>query len=158
MLWVGDYHAVFDINLLGVMLTMREALKEFVQQKKGSIVAIGGTFGFRGAAGQSLYAATKWVLRGMVHSAALEAGCYGVRLNTVCPGGVDGKRLTRQLAEIGAQEGCNMEDIYARMVEKTALGRMSNGQDIANAVVFLLSDLARNITGQDLVVDGGSII
>jgi len=62
------------------------------------------------------------------------------------------------LEEIAAQEGCDMEDIYARMVEKTALGRMSNGQDIANAVVFLLSDLARNITGQDLIVDGGSMI
>jgi len=155
---VEDYRTVFDSNVLGVMLTMREALKDFISQKRGSIVAIGGSFGFKGAAGQSLYAATKWALRGMVHSAALEAGPYAVRLNTVCPGGVDGERLTRQLGEIAAQEGRDIHDIYASMAEKTALRRMSQGQDIANAVVFLLSDLARNITGQDLVVDGGGII
>lgn len=155
---VEDYRAVFDTNVLGVMLPMREALKHFTAERRGSIVSIGGTFGFKGAAGQSLYAATKWALRGMSRSAALEAGRFGVRVNTVCPGGVDGPRLTRQLEEIAAEQGTSFEQVYARMAAATALGRMSEGSDIAAAVVFLLSDLARNITGQDLIVDGGGIV
>lgn len=161
VLWqqtVEDYRAVFDTNVLGVMLPMREALKHFTAERRGSIVSIGGTFGFKGAAGQSLYAATKWALRGMSRSAALEAGRYGVRVNTVCPGGVDGPRLTRQLEEIAAEQGSSFDDVYSRMAAATALGRMSQGSDIAAAVVFLLSDMARNISGQDLIVDGGGVV
>ena len=153
---VGDFRQIFDVNVLGVMLPMREALHRFVRQERGSIVSIGGTFGFRGAAGQSLYSATKWALRGMSKSAALEAGAFGVRVNTVCPGPVEGNRLDRQAAELAELQGTTLENMLESIRVQSSLRRISQPEDIANAVVFLLSDAAKSITGQDLVIDCGS--
>ena len=152
---VGDFRHVFDVNVLGVMLPMREALHRFVRQQRGSIVSIGGTFGFKGAAGQSLYAATKWALRGMSKSAALEAGPFGVRINTVCPGPVVGSRLSRQAAELAELRGTTREDVLESIRVQSSLGRFSQPEDIADAVVFLMSDAAKSITGQDIVIDCG---
>jgi NAD(P)-dependent dehydrogenase (short-subunit alcohol dehydrogenase family) len=153
-----DYRAVFDVNVLGTLLPMRHVLPHLVRQKRGSVVNIGGTFGFKGAPLQSLYAATKWALRGMARSAALEAGPHGVRVNTVCPGGVDGPRLERQLGEQAERDGLTYEQAYQQFASRSALRRMSTADDIAQAVLFLLSDAARNITGQDLLVDGGTVV
>lgn len=153
-----DYRAVFDVNVLGTLLPMRHVLPHLVRQKRGSVVNIGGTFGFKGAPFQSLYAATKWAVRGISRSAALEAGPHGVRINTVCPGGVEGSRLERQLGERARRDGLSYEEAYSQFTAGAALRRMSTAEDVAQAVLFLLSDAARNITGQDLLVDGGTVV
>lgn len=153
-----DYRAVFDVNVLGVILPMRHALPHLVAQKGGSVVLIGGTFGFKGVAYDALYCSTKWALRGLAKSAALEAGRHCVRINTVCPGGVDGPRLERQLRQKAERTGSTFEALYEAFCATTALGRMSQAEEIAEAVMFLLSDAASNITGQDLIVDGGTIV
>jgi len=161
MLWehtIEDFRDVFDVNVLGTFLVMKHVLPALIARNGGSVVNIGGTFGFKGVRKSSLYGATKWTLRGMTKSAALEAGGAGVRVNMVSPGGVDGPRLTRQLGEEAEREGITYEERYARFASGTALGRMSTAEDVANAVLFLLSDAARNITGQDLLVDGGTIV
>jgi 3-oxoacyl-[acyl-carrier protein] reductase len=155
---VADYRHVFDVNLLGVMLPMRHVLPYLIAQKRGTVVSIGGTFGFKGVAGDALYCSSKWALRGLMKSAALEAGPHGVRVNAVCPGGVDGPRLERQLREKAEREGADYEAIYGAFAARTALGRISRAEDIAAAVVFLMSEASRNITGQDLLVDGGTIV
>jgi 3-oxoacyl-[acyl-carrier protein] reductase len=146
------------VNVLGVFLLLRSLLPQLIARKGGSVVAIGGTFGFKGARNASLYASTKWALRGLIKSAALEAGSAGVRINTVSPGGVEGPRLTRQFAETAEMEGTSPEAVHARFAGGTALGRTSQDSDVANAVLFLLSDAAGNITGQDLLVDGGTVV
>ncbi|MBB5752704.1 SDR family NAD(P)-dependent oxidoreductase [Prosthecomicrobium pneumaticum] len=153
-----DFRDVFDVNVLGTFLVMKHVLPALIARRAGSLVNIGGTFGFKGVRKSSLYGATKWTLRGITKSAALEAGSAGVRVNMVSPGGVDGPRLTRQLGEEAEREGISYEERYARFASGTALGRMSTAEDVAAAVVFLLSDAARNITGQDLLVDGGTIV
>ena len=122
------------------------------------MVTIGGTFGFKGVRDFSLYGATKWTLRGLTKSAALEAGAAGVRVNMVSPGGVDGPRLTRQLGEDAAAKGISYEERYRQFAATAALHRMSSAEDVAQSVLFLLSDAARNITGQDILVDGGTIV
>ena len=137
---------------------MKHALPRMIAAGNGSVVNIGGTFGFKGVRDASLYGATKWTLRGLTKSAALEAGAAGVRVNMVSPGGVDGPRLTRQLGEQAEREGLTYEEVYARFCGTAALGRMSSDADVASAVVFLLSGAARNVTGQDLLVDGGTIL
>lgn len=155
---VADYRELFDVNVLGTVLTMKHLLPHLIARGQGSIVNIGGTFGFKGVRNASLYGATKWALRGLTKSAALEAGATGVRVNMVSPGGVDGPRLTRQLGEQADREGIPYDEVYARFCRTSALERMSTDADIANAVLFLLSDAARNVTGQDLLVDGGTIV
>ena len=76
----------------------------------------------------------------------------------VSPGGVDGPRLTRQLGEAASREGKTFDEVYGAFAAGAALGRMSAAGDVANAVHFLLCDASRNITGQDLLVDGGTIV
>jgi NAD(P)-dependent dehydrogenase (short-subunit alcohol dehydrogenase family) len=78
------------------------------------VVNVGGTFGFKGAPLSSAYGATKWALRGFTHTAALEAGPYGVRVNSVNPGGVDGPRLRRQLAEAAERSGRGFAEALRR--------------------------------------------
>lgn len=153
-----DYRNVFDVNVLGIVLAMRHVLPHLIQQKSGSVVHIGGTYGFKGVRLDSLYSATKWALRGLTKSAALEAGPYGVRVNSVCPGGVEGPRMRRQLAELAERVKQTPEEAFDRFRSGTALGRVSTPADVAEAVVFLLSDASRNITGQDLLVDGGTVV
>ena len=137
---------------------MKHMLPRLIANGAGSVVNIGGTFGFKGVRKASVYGSTKWALRGLTKSAALEAGPSGVRVNMVSPGGIDGPRLTRQLGEQAALEGIPYEAARARFTRTAATGRVSTAQDVANAVLFLLSDLAANITGQDLLVDGGTIV
>ena len=161
MIWEStaeDFRHVFDTNVLGVMLPMRHVLPHLIAQARGSVVSVGGTFGFKGVAGNGLYGASKWALRGLGKSAALEAGPHGVRINSVCPGGVDGPRLERQLRERAEQERADYQTVYDALAAGTALGRMSVAEDVAGAIVFLMSDAAGNITGQDLLVDGGTIV
>ena len=161
MLWqhgLDDVREIFDVNVFGPFLMMKHVLPGMIAAGGGSIVNIGGTFGHKGAAEASAYAATKWALRGLSKSAALEAGAHGVRINLVSPGPVDGPRLERQFAEAAEREATTADEIYRRITGRAALGRASRDTDVANAVLFLLSDAARNITGQDLLVDGGSIV
>ncbi|MBN9431871.1 MAG: SDR family oxidoreductase [Bosea sp.] len=155
---VEDFRELFDVNVLGTFLVMKTMLPELIARQAGSIVNIGGTFGFKGVRKASLYGATKWTLRGLTKSAALEAGSAGVRVNMVSPGGVEGPRLTRQLGEEAALMGITYEERLTGFEKTCALGRMSTADDIAEAVLFLLSSAARNITGQDLLVDGGTIV
>lgn len=154
----ADFRDVFDVNVLGVFLLLRHLLPRLIAKGGGSVVTIGGTFGFKGVRDASLYGASKWALRGLTKSAALEAGRSGVRVNMVSPGGVDGPRLTRQLGEQAAREGITYAEVYRRFAATSALGRVSQDEDVAAAVLFLLADTARNITGQDLLVDGGTIV
>jgi NAD(P)-dependent dehydrogenase (short-subunit alcohol dehydrogenase family) len=155
---VDDFRELFDVNVLGTFLVLRHLLPRLVANGRGSIVNIGGTFGFKGVRDASLYGATKWTLRGLTKSAALEAGAAGVRLNMVSPGGVEGPRLSRQLGEEAERQGITFEERLARFAATSALERMSTAEDVAAAVLFLLTDASRNITGQDLLVDGGTIV
>jgi NAD(P)-dependent dehydrogenase (short-subunit alcohol dehydrogenase family) len=155
---VDDFRELFDVNVLGTFLVMRHLLPRLVASRRGSVVNIGGTFGFKGVRDASLYGATKWTLRGLTKSAALEAGGAGVRVNMVSPGGVEGPRLTRQLGEEAGRQGISYDERLARFAATSALGRMSTAEDVAAAVLFLLSDASRNITGQDRLVDGGTVV
>lgn len=153
-----DVDEIFRLNVYGPFLTMKYFLPAMTAARAGAVVNIGGTYGFKGAPLLSAYGATKWALRGFTHSAALEAGPFGVRVNSVNPGGVDGPRLRRQLGQSAARLGKTLQEVYDEFAATTALGRMSSDRDVANAVLFLLSPASGNMTGQDLLVDGGTVL
>jgi NAD(P)-dependent dehydrogenase (short-subunit alcohol dehydrogenase family) len=153
-----EVEEIFAINVYGPFLTMKHFLPLMIADGAGAVVNLGGTFGFKGAPLSSAYGATKWALRGFTHTAAMEAGRSGVRVNSVNPGGVDGPRLERQLGEAADRAGVPFEKVYGDFAARSALGRMSTDVDVAHAVLYLLSDAARNITGQDLLVDGGTVV
>lgn len=153
-----DFDQIIDLNLKGCFLTMRGVLPTMIAQRYGKIVNVGGTFGLRGRALRMAYSASKWGLRGITKSTALEVGPYNINVNCVCPGMVDGPRFRKVCAEQAKRKGISSKEVRSQYEAEYALRRISTDQDVANAILFLVSDLSKNITGQDLAVDGGWVI
>ena len=137
---------------------MRGVLPTMIAQRYGKIVNVGGTFGLRGRALRMAYSASKWGLRGITKSTALEVGPYNINVNCVCPGMVDDPRFRKVCAEQAERKGISPKEVRSQYEAEYALRRISTDQDVANAILFLASDLSKNITGQDLAVDGGWVI
>jgi len=140
------YAAVFDTNVLGTLLAMKHELRVMSAQGSGSIVNISSTMGLRGAAGLSLYVASKHAVEGLTKSAALEAAAFGVRVNAVAPGPVETAMLNRLTA--GAER-------KAGMLATVPLKRAGTPEEIAEAIVFVASEKASFMTGEVLRVNGG---
>ena len=154
----AEFDQIIQLNMKGSWLTMRAVLPFMQAQRYGKIVNVGGTFGLRGRAGRMAYSASKWGLRGITKSLALEVGPFNINVNSVCPGMVDGPRFRKVCGEMAERLGISMAEAAARHAEDYALRRISTAEDVAAAVLFLASDNARQITGQDLAVDGGWVI
>jgi 3-oxoacyl-[acyl-carrier protein] reductase len=151
-----EFDEIVALNMGGCFNTMRAALPSMMKQRYGKIVNVGGTFGMRGRAGRLAYSASKWGLRGITKSFALEAGPYNVNINCVAPGMVDGPRFRDKVcANMATRLGITPDEAAERHASDYALKRISTDTDVANSCLFLASDVSRQITGIDLPVDGG---
>jgi NAD(P)-dependent dehydrogenase (short-subunit alcohol dehydrogenase family) len=151
-----EFDAIVALNMGGCFHTMRAVLPIMIAQRYGKIVNVGGTFGMRGRAGRMAYSASKWGLRGITKSFALEAGPHNINVNCVAPGMVDGPRFREKVcAEMARRLNITVEEAATRHAADYALKRVSTDVDVANACLFLASDASRQITGVDLPVDGG---
>ena len=146
---------VLGVNVKGTFLPIKLVLPTMIAQRYGKIVNISGTSGLRGYKNRAAYSSSKWAVRGLTRTAAIDAGVYNVNVNAVHPGIVDGPRMQRLCKEKAAKRGWTAEQVYAEYVQEMALRRVTSAQDVANAVCFLASDDAKNITGQSITVDGG---
>jgi len=153
-----EYDGVMDVNVKGIFFLMKHVLPVMVRQKSGSIVNIGGTYGLQGKDFRSVYSASKWALRGLTKSAALEAGPYGIAVNLVIPGSVEGPRFENVLNATAKRVNRTYDEVRGFYESNCALRRISTDDDIANATLFMASSKARNVTGQELVVDAGSVL
>jgi NAD(P)-dependent dehydrogenase (short-subunit alcohol dehydrogenase family) len=140
------YSAMFDSNVLGVVLSLKHELRVMQAQGSGSIVNISSTMGERGAANMSLYAGSKHAVEGITKSAALEAAAFGVRVNAVAPGPTETAMLDRLSGSAERK---------AAFFAAVPLKRGALPGEIANAVIFVASDKAAYITGQVIRVNGG---
>lgn len=151
-----EFNEIVQLNMAGCFNTMHAVLPGMVAQRSGKVVNVGGTFGMRGRAGRMAYSASKWGLRGITKSFALEAGPFNINVNCVAPGMVDGPRFREKVCANMAQKlGITLEKAMTRHAADYALQRVSTDDDVANACLFLASDVSRQITGVDLPVDGG---
>jgi len=151
-----EFDSIVTLNMNGCFHTMRSVLPTMIAQRYGKIVNVGGTFGMRGRAGRMAYSASKWGLRGITKSFALEVGQYNINVNCVAPGMVDGPRFRDKVcADMAKRLGISIEKAAERHAAEYALKRVTTDTDVANACLFLASDAARQITGVDLPVDGG---
>ncbi|MCQ9154944.1 SDR family NAD(P)-dependent oxidoreductase [Acidomonas methanolica] len=152
----AEFEEIVSLNLTGCFNTMRAVLPGMIERRYGKIVNVGGTFGMRGRAGRMSYSASKWGLRGLTKSTAIEAGRHNINVNIVAPGMVDGDRFRNKVVpEAMARLGCTEEEAIAHHAADYALRRISLDEDVANACLFLASDVSRQISGVDLPVDGG---
>jgi len=141
-----SYAATFDTNVLGTLLSMKHELRVMLPQRHGSIINVSSTYGQTGAAGASIYAASKHAVEGLTQSAALEAAESGVRVNAVAPGPIDTSMLTRFTGSDARK---------ADLVSTVPLKRMGMPEEIAQVIVFLASDKSSFSTGATFAADGG---
>jgi meso-butanediol dehydrogenase/(S,S)-butanediol dehydrogenase/diacetyl reductase len=142
----AEWDRVLRVNLTGVWTGIRAAVPHMLSGDGGSIVSTASISGTRPAAGEGPYAASKAAVAALTASAALEYGPR-IRVNSVSPGMI---RTT-----MTAPWFQYMPDQEERFVKGTPVGRVGEPEDVADVVVFLCSDLARFVTGQNIVVDGG---
>jgi NAD(P)-dependent dehydrogenase (short-subunit alcohol dehydrogenase family) len=142
----ASYAATFDTNVLGTILSLKHELRVMIAQGSGSIINLSSTMGSRGAAGASMYVASKHAVEGLTKSAALEAAPHGVRVNAVAPGPVETELLNRFAGSL---------DRKIAMIKGVPLGRLGRTEDIAQAIVFLASSNAAFLTGEIVHVNGG---
>ena len=142
-----EWQAVLSVNLGGAFHTIRAMAPRMRVAGHGRIVNITSINGLRGKFGQANYSAAKAGLVGLTKTAAKEFGAKGVTVNAVAPG-----MVMTEMAKVLPQE------ILDKALEETALKELAHPEDIANAVLFLLSDAARMITGEVLKVDSGQYI
>ena len=152
---VGDFDHVVTSNERGTFLPIKYVAPAMIAQKEGKIVNIGGTSGLRGYPMRTAYSASKWAVRGITRTVALELGKHNINVNAVCPGIVDGPRMRNLCEEKARVRGWTAGKVHDEYVRDMALGRVTEAQDVANAVLFLASEDSRQITGQHIAVDGG---
>lgn len=139
----ADFERVWRINLHGAFLGIRAVVPSMVRAGGGSIVNISSTAGLQGQPFLSAYVASKWGLRGLTKTAAIDLGRKGIRVNSVHPGGID----TPMLAGT---------DPDAPFYKRLPIGRVGTSDEVARAVLFLASDEASYTTGAELAIDGGA--
>ncbi len=142
-----EWDDVIATNLSGVYRLCKSCLRGMMKAKNGRIINIASVIGIMGNAGQSNYAAAKAGIIGFSKSLAREIGSRNITVNVVAPGFID-TDMTRVLAE----------DQRDAMLQQVPLGRLGEGDDIANAVVFLASPAAAYVTGETLHVNGGMLM
>lgn len=141
-----DFDSVIEVNLKSVFNMTKAVQRTMLMQRKGSIINMSSVVGVKGNAGQTNYAASKAGIIGFSKSVALELGSRNIRSNVIAPGFIE----TEMTAKLD-------EDKVAEWRSAIPLKRGGNPEDIANACVFLASDLSAYITGQTLNVDGGML-
>jgi 3-oxoacyl-[acyl-carrier protein] reductase len=141
-----DFDNVIEVNLKSVFNMTKAIQRTFLKQRSGSIINMSSVVGVKGNAGQTNYAASKAGIIGFTKSVALELGSRNIRCNAIAPGFIE----TEMTAKLN-------EDVVQAWRENIPLKRGGTAEDVANACVFLASDLSAYVTGQVLNVDGGML-
>jgi NAD(P)-dependent dehydrogenase (short-subunit alcohol dehydrogenase family) len=142
-----DWHRIMDTSATGAFYCARAVAPVMMRQREGVMINMGSILSARGMAKRTAYSAAKAAVANLTRALALELGPHGIRVNAIAPT-VIVTDLNRELVRAQPQ-------LYQAVVDRTALGRLGEPEDIAGALVFLASPAARFITGQTLFVDGG---
>lgn len=154
---IASWRKTMAVNLDGMFLSLRTALRAMKRQGSGSVVLTASVSGIKAAAGTAAYSASKAATIQLAKVAAAEAAKYGTRVNAIAPGGVDTGIWDRAewFAPLVEQHGGRDQALAAMARDATPLGRFASAGEVAAQIGFLLSDAAATITGTCLVSDGG---
>ena len=145
-------------DLDGVFLTFRAFVPGLIAQGSGSLIAISSMTGKRPLAGRAPYAAAKLGVIGLCRTLALELGPHGVRVNSVCPGAVNGPRIRDVVRNQARLQGVAEEVALHQFTDVAALGRLVEPEEVAAACVYLAGDASAGVTGEDLNVTAGAVM
>ncbi len=152
-----DWRACVAVNLDGAFLALKHAAPRMKAAGQGAIVVTSSTAGQHGYPNRAPYAAAKWAVIGLMKTAAMELGPFGVRANAICPGAVEGPRMEGVLEREAAAKGMTRDQVSEGYASGTSLKTWVTSQDVADMAVFLGSDAARRISGQVIAVDGHTV-
>ncbi len=142
-----DYDAITDINVRAAVFAARAVIKGLIDAGlPGSIINISSQMGLVGGPKRTVYCATKHAIEGMTKALSWEVGEHGIRVNTICPTFIETDLTAKSLEDPSFRQ---------MVLEKIALGRVGQIEDVMGAVVYLASDASSLVTGSALVVDGG---
>ncbi|MBI4609567.1 MAG: SDR family oxidoreductase [Candidatus Rokubacteria bacterium] len=153
-----DWEATFAVNVTGTYLCCRAFLPAMIRRGSGSIIIIGSMTGKRPLWGRTPYAASKLALVGLARTLAVEAGPYGVRVNVISPGPVEGERIEWVIKKQAEGRGISVEEVRQELASGAALKRLVPPGDVASTAVFLASPQASSITGEDVNVSAGLVM
>ncbi len=150
---IDNYDRIMAVNARGTFLCMKAELTEMLKGGGGAIVNLASVAGLIGFPGLSPYVASKHAVNGMTKNAALEYGKQGIRVNSICPGGVD----TRMLDSLADQATGGAQSSAQMMDPMHPIGRIGRPEEIAELIVWLCSDRASFVTGTNVPIDGGFV-
>lgn len=150
-----EWRETLDVDLTGPYLCCHALLPSMLARRSGNILMIGSITGKRPLFARTPYAAAKLGLVGLVRTLAWELGPHNIRVNLISPGPVEGERIVRVIQNMASIQGISQEEAQRLFLRDTPLARMIPPEDIANAALFLASDLSGSTTGEDLNVSAG---
>ena len=151
---LADWRRCLSVNLDGAFLFAKHAVPTMKQQRSGAIILTSSTAGIHGFPNRAPYAAAKWAVNGLMKTLAMELGPFGIRVNSICPGSVEGARIEAVLQREAVIKGTTRDRIYQGYVAGTSMRSFVTAADVAAMAVFLASDAARLVSGQIIAVDG----
>ena len=154
---LADWRRCLAVNLDGSFLVAKHAAPDMKAQGSGVMLMTSSTAGFFGYPQRSAYAAAKWAVIGLTKTLAMELGPFGIRVNALAPGAVEGPRMAGVVEREAAAKGMTRDQIYAGYAAGTSMRTWVTGADIAAMAVFLASDAARFVSGQVIAVDGHTV-
>jgi NAD(P)-dependent dehydrogenase (short-subunit alcohol dehydrogenase family) len=149
-----DILRTLEVNVIGQFLCAKHAVGRLRQGRGPCILNMSSAAGHLGFPARSAYSASKWAVIGLTKSLAIELGPDRIRVNAVLPGAVDGPRIRAVIAAKAEVADKSVAEVTQAYEGQAALGRMVTAEDIANTILFACSDLAANVNGQSLAVDG----
>ncbi|HEY81671.1 MAG TPA: SDR family oxidoreductase [Dehalococcoidia bacterium] len=150
-----EWDRVNDVNAKGVYLVTKAVVPHMIAARYGKIVNISSLAGKRGNAGITHYSASKFAIIGITQSLAKELGEYNINVNAVCPGILPTAMWDILLDARAKLQGVSPEQVWEEWIEQIPLKRAQTPEDIANVVLFLSSEVSKNITGEAISVNGG---
>ena len=156
----GDWRTVLEVNLTGAFLISKAVARSMIARGEGGkIVLVSSLAGNRGVPGSGAYCASKWGVLGLVKTLALELAKHKINVNALNPGTFDTHLRDENYVQLAKAEGIPLNEFRERfdrqMIGRVPLGRMGTPEDIANLVLFLVSDQSSYITGQAVDICGG---
>ncbi len=149
---------IMDLNYTSAVMLTKLVYQCMKKQQRGVIVNVSSLSGLRGTYGNTAYSGSKFALIGFTHSFALEAIENGVRVNAVCPGYVNTPMGIKAIEKRAERNGISFEEQLKAIKKEYPSGKLTQPEEVANTIAYLLTDAAPNIIGESVKISGGSVM